>query len=416
MDDQNSSFNSPVQPQQPMQDSVVQPQQPFLGGASQPQPQQPAFNQVAQPQQPQPQAQPQQPFGATGGAQQPFGAAPNSAYQQPFGGQPAVPPSGYDPNFQPAYGAAGSYQPPASTGKATVALVLGIAAIVICFILPIVGSPVGIILGIVAIVMAGSFIKVNGPFGRAKAARICGIVGLVLSILSLLLGVAVAALFGWVGMSIYDDLAVTDVYEIIDDFDSDYSYDYDYTLPDYAQVPDGAPFDASALTSDEKLAVEVVSNEFDNLCAGEVGVLENIGAIADQGFYEATGLWFADCGIDPIEYASAITQGLTYEVDQVAIEGDSGYVGVYVTCKDIFSIYEDVYEGLAELVSAPGAEGMTDAEYNQHAGMILMSAVRDADIVANCNWAIIDVEYMNGEWRVFDETWDFEMDYMFSLV
>ena len=415
MDEQNNqnSFPSPVQPQQPRPNSVVQPQ-PSFGDAFQPQ--QPASGSVVQPQQPfgEAFAQPQQPWGGSQGG---------PTYQQPMGGQPATPPAGYaESPF--TYGTAGSYQPPANTGKATAALVLGIAAIVVCFVLPIVGAPLGIILGIVAIVMGGSYIKVNGPFGRAKAGRICGIVGLVLSVLSLLLALALVALFGVMGASLYDEFSSTGVIEEVwPEYDDAYDYDYDYDFnfdpapePDYSYSFEAAPLDLSALSEEERSVVELVESEFNMLAEGEAGMLDSVGAIAGEGFLEATGLGFAECGIDPLEYAGAITQGMSFVVEEVYLEGDTGYVGVNVTCKDIYDVHEDVYEDLSELASAPGAEGMSDEEYNQHAGQILMAAVRDAELVPGCNWAIIDVERVGGEWTINQETWDFEMDYMFSLV
>lgn len=393
MNDQNSA-------QQPF-GGVPQPQQPEAGFASQPQ--QPFSAAQSMPQQPYAAPQPQQPYAGS--------------YQQPFGGEPVAPPAGYNPYAQPGYGSAGFNQPPASTGKATAALVLGIAAIVVCVFVPILGALLGIALGIAAIVMGGSYIKVNGPFGRAKAGRICGIVGLVLSILSLLLTIALGALLGFVGMNLYDDMAMTDVYEIIDEFDGGGYGEEDFF--NGAIVPgfdDAAPFDEGSLTEAETLAVEAVSYQFDLLTKGDTALLQSIGTIADEGFYEATGVRFADCGIDPLDYARAVTQGVSYVISEVSLEGDSGYVAAYVNCKDIFEINGVVYEELAELASAPDAEAMSDEEYNQRAGEILMAAVNEAAVVSDCNWAIIDVERLNGEWSILGESWDFEMEYMFSIA
>ena len=395
------------QPQQPV-GGAAQPQQPF-SAVPQPQPQQPGVGFGAQSQQPD--------FASASQPQQPFGAAAQT--QQPFGAQPVAPPAGYTPNAQPGYAAVGSDQSSASTGKATAALVLGIAAIVICVFVPILGAPFGIALGIAAIVMCGSYIKVNGPHGRAKAGRICGIVGLVLSILSLLLTLALGALVGIVGMNLYDEFGTADIYEIIEEFD-DGEYDYDYMF-NGAIVPDSdsdsISSDMGDLTEDELCAVDAVSLQLDLLIKGDAFVLDNIGAIADQAFYEETGLRFADCGIDPLDYARAVTQGVSYVVDSVSLDGDTGYVTAYVSCKDVFDISGVVYEELAELASEPGSEGLSDEEYNKRAGEILMAAVRDAEVVSNCNWAVIDVErLLDGDWAILDETWDFEMDYMFSIV
>lgn len=404
MDEQNNNFQSPVQPQQPMSGSVVQPQQPF---ASQPvQPQQPFGAQPQQPQQPvaqpqgfgaQPQAQPQQPFASQPAQpQQPF--ASQSGQPQGFGGQPATPPPGYVPNAQPAYGAA--VKPPANTGKATGALVCGIAAIAICFLVPIIGAPVGLILGIVAIVLGGSFIKQFGPFGRAKAGRICGIIGVVLSTLSLVLAIAVTVFAAVVGYNLIED---ADIY-----FD-------DYAIVDiYTEEPAMAPLDQAAA---ERAVTEAVSAQFDLLAEGEVGMLALVGDVANQGFNEATGLTLEDCGVNPEDYAAAITEGLKYTVNEISFyDSASGYAGVYVTCKDIFEVYNIFYEDMDAFSASAEAQAMTDDEFNARVGEILMAAIDKAPITQDVNWAIIDVELIDGEWSINQETWEFEMDYMFSLV
>ncbi len=431
MDEQNNSFQSPVQPQRPLSDSVVQPQRPLSDSVIQPQ--QPFGAQPEQPQadpgffqQPAPDPYAQQPFsGAEYQPQQPFGGAEyqpqqpyaNPAYQQPFGA-PTAPPPGYVPGAQPVYGSTGSYQPPAGTGKATAALACGIAAIVVCIFLPFVGAPIGIILGIVAIVLAGSFIKQNGPFGRAKAGRVCGIIGLILSILSLITLIAAVSFAAVVGSNLYDDFAISEAIDITDALENDLGLDFDLSLPnDYEDLDSAIPFAERVLSADEQAAIDVVSAEFDALIADDEGIIARVGLIAEEGFYEVTGLTFKECGVDSTEYALVITEGLTYEMDDIELYDDGdGFVGVSVSCKDIYQIYEEFYEELSALASTPGAEGMSDAEYNQKAGQILMDTIRNAEVVTACNWAIIDVENEGGAWTIDKDSWDFEMEYMFSLA
>ena len=100
--------------------------------------------------------------------------APQPSYGNPGASQeqwarPAVPAVGV-PEGRPA----------AVGGKAIGALVCGVLAILTCETVVF-----GIILGIVAIVLAGSAIKERAGDGKAVAGRICGIVGLVLSALCL---------------------------------------------------------------------------------------------------------------------------------------------------------------------------------------------------------------------------------------
>lgn len=111
--------------------------------------------------------------------------------------QQATQPNGYQQTQQAspqpeqyAYQQGGTYSsampPQQSNGKAVGALVCGICAIVFS------GTVIiGVVLGIIAIVLAGSALK-EGTDGKAKAGRICGIIGLALSVVTLI----VSLIFG----------------------------------------------------------------------------------------------------------------------------------------------------------------------------------------------------------------------------
>ena len=92
---------------------------------------------------------------------------------------------GYQQPGQYVYSQQGGYSssmpPQQSNGKAVGALVCGICAIVFS------GSIIlGIVLGIIAIVLGGSALR-QSEDGKAKAGRICGIIGLVLSVVTLII-------------------------------------------------------------------------------------------------------------------------------------------------------------------------------------------------------------------------------------
>ena len=70
-------------------------------------------------------------------------------------------------------------------GKAIASLVLGIVGLFIF----------GIVLGIIALVLANSSIKANGPTGVAKAGKVLGIISIVIFVVMLIAGIA-----GGVGM------------------------------------------------------------------------------------------------------------------------------------------------------------------------------------------------------------------------
>lgn len=94
--------------------------------------------------------------------------------------QPMAAPAGYQ---QPS----GVAVPVSVKSGGTAALVCGILAAALGFFMPI----AGLVLGIVAVVQAG---KWPGS-GKAKAGKICGIVGIVLAALSFVSGIALVALY-----------------------------------------------------------------------------------------------------------------------------------------------------------------------------------------------------------------------------
>ncbi|HEV3232194.1 MAG TPA: hypothetical protein VG245_08060 [Candidatus Dormibacteraeota bacterium] len=125
---------------------------------------------------------PQPPQGQTPGAPQPW-QQPQPGYPPPQPGYPP-PPQPYQP--QPGYAA--GYTPPASpptNGKAVLALVLAIIGLVTC---------TGIVLGPVALVMAGGARReISGSGGSqsgdgvVSAARVVGWIDLILGVLAILL-------------------------------------------------------------------------------------------------------------------------------------------------------------------------------------------------------------------------------------
>ena len=110
-------------------------------------PQQPA---VAVPQQQPPMAVPQQ--------QAPYGAQQPQPYAQPYGA-PQAP----------------------TDSKSTVSVVLGVLSIVFSWTVII-----GIVLGIIAIVFAGQSVKAFGKSGKTTGGKVCGVLGIVFSILGLI--------------------------------------------------------------------------------------------------------------------------------------------------------------------------------------------------------------------------------------
>ena len=329
---------------------------------------QPVVEPVVQPAQPaQPVAQPQQPF-----EQQSYSATAGAAP-----GVPVAAPMGYQPPVaQQAQGGTG-------------ALVCGILTIVFAFIMPF----IAIILGIVAIVLAS---KAAGA-GKAKTGRICGIVGIVISAVMLALTLVL-------GIAVYDELS-----------SNDYSSGGSSSSVSEIIGSSGAHSDLSA---NQQEAENLVTYRFDALANADAAVVAEIAAIVEDGFYEAFEIELADCGVDAEDYARAMLDGLEYEVSTVVVDEaeGTGWVGVDVTYRDIFGVLANFETAITELDDSGEAAGMTESEAMNRIGQLFMESVENAPVEEDANYAIIDLVYENGEWVIDEDSWDFEMDYMFNVI
>ena len=134
----------------------------------------------------------QQSYGqASYGADQPYDP---SMYGHGFDQGSAYDPYGYGADPYDPYADPAGYAPlvPVKGGKATVSLILGILSILLAFI-----PPLGLVLAIVAILLAKSYHKKGGMAPRAGTGRVCGLVGIILSLLlAVAIGVFLAYFYG----------------------------------------------------------------------------------------------------------------------------------------------------------------------------------------------------------------------------
>lgn len=335
------------------------------------------------------------------GAQQPAGgpapqqpASPYAAAQPPYGApaQPGAPASPY--GAVPPVAAA-----PSGSGKATGALVCGILAILMC------AAPlIGIVLGIVAIVLGGSYLKTFGADGKAKAGRICGIVGIVLSVLL------------WV-------FAIGTVMWAYSQIDSTPTVNRSSTS---TQAPGSSSTDrnsssagssASVYDENEQAVLDLVTSQFDALEDGDAAVMQTVASIAAEGFEGATGVPMEACGIDPINYARLMTENLSYEVDLVVVNGKqgTGWVSVDVTCRDIFAVLDLFNDKVDEFDASGAANSMTEEQVQQKLGELLMAAVTETTSTTE-DYATINCTLENGTWVMNEDDWMTELDYLFGLV
>jgi hypothetical protein len=186
---------------EPLADAEQPAQDPY---GQQPPPPQDPYRQQPYGQQPPPPQDPygQQPYGQPGYGQQ----YPQDPYTQPYGqpgygqqyppqyGQPGYEQPGYGQQYPPQYGQPGYGQPPRTNGKATAALITGVASLFLAFLC------VGAIGGVVAVVLgvkARTEIRNSGGQtsgdGLALAGIITGGLAILLGLVIILVVVAAFA-------------------------------------------------------------------------------------------------------------------------------------------------------------------------------------------------------------------------------
>lgn len=292
---------------------------------------------------------------------------------------------------------------PAPQPSPTSALVCGILAIVFCFI-----PVVGIVLGIVAIVLAGKYFKAGGTLGQGKAGRICGIVGIVLSILFWVF--AIGAMI-WAYSTVVNTPTVSS------------SPSSSLSAPGTSSTDRGSSSSSSSSSSEpvydenEQTVLDLVSAQFDALEGGEAEMMQKVASIASEGFQEATGVTMEQCGIDPVNYARLMTDDLTYEIDLVVVNDKqgTGWVSADVTCRDIFAVLDLFNEKVDAFDTSGEANAMTEEQVQQKLGELLMAAVTETTTTTE-DYATINCTLENGTWVLNEDDWTEELDYLFGLV
>lgn len=378
----------PVQPQpspQPQQPQPVQPAQPYGFQPDQGQPQQPA--------------QPQQPWHANGAQPQP--AQP---YTQPYASQPGQP---YAPQpsqpYAPQPGQPYMPQQPRSEGKAIAALVCGILSIVFCA-----GTLIGLILGIVAIVLASSYVKQSGPNTKAKIGKICGIIGSILSALAfvftMFVGCSLLAAVG--GSSLADSASNSSASSTYDDSASDSSSD----------APSSESWAADAET--EEAIKQDLEPRLDAWVNQTSEGLAEVAQMSDEEFQASTGFQLSDIGINPEEYAAWQLEGVTYVVEGVYVQ-DDGSIEVGVGFQSIGGLpFQTAYEYFVqEYIEGGGDRNDTQKLHDlflEAQDMVYNNEVPGGVLVGYQYAVFYYNQTDDGFWQLDTERWRYEMENLFA--
>ena len=320
---------------------------------------------------------PQQPVSAP---TQPFNPAQQPA--QPVPGPVQAPDGAYPPPPAPNYSAP-------SSGKATGALICGILAIVFSFI-PI----VGIILGIVAIVLASKAVKFAGKSGKTTGGKVCGIIGIVFSVL-------------W---AIFSFVLTMGIIGGINAYESDY-------VPS-ADVPTTSSPLAEDMGAEEQAIADLVSAELDKYKNADSAALSALGAEYDDEdlvTIDGVDMSLSDLGIDPNEVAAWATTDFDYSIDSVYIDSDGATATVYVdtTERDFFEMGMLFNDLLNEYVSSGAADAADLETAKAKVGELYAQAMAESTAMTDY-YAAFDIVNEGGTWRILEDSLEEELDYVFS--
>lgn len=440
----------PVQPQQPADATVpvasTQPQQPTGVAVPVPPPAETAAFNVdqatpAQPQQPQQptdatapvapvqvqqpidatapvapaQAPQQQPVDATAPVAPQGGYGQSTAEQAPYDpnqvqyGQPVQTPSAQDPygqtyaqqpvQGQPYYGQPNTPVASASgsgSGKAMGALICGILAIFFSWlVLP------GIILGIVAIVLASQYVKSFGKEGKATGAKVTGALGIIFSVISLVIYLILwaAVIAGINQFDTYNDSSDYTYEDILDNNSSN----------DSSSNDDSSSSSSSDASPDDVAAKEVTAAALKEAQNPNKEKFDELLVEYNSTFTDMLGISMADAGIDPAVVVQASLDSITFEVDSVYTYSDgTGSVFVEVESSGIWDYLSTFYDAFDKGSSL----NKDSAEDRALVGQAFLEAVKQTK--PSDYYAMFNLTKTGDTWSVTSDSLEKELEYIYG--
>ncbi len=296
-----------------------------------------------------------------------------------YNGQGAYPP----PPVAPAYAQK-------SNGKAIGALICGILAILFSW-LPL----LGIILGIVAIVLASKSAKQFGRDGKATGGKVCGIIGIVFAVFGFIFwGMVSCAVIS--SMDDYADTGYSELDAVIDSGDS------------------GSV--STDLTEAEQQAEAAATAELDKLVNQDEATVQYLASELDEGFTEAMDVSHTDLGIDPADLARWMLTDLTYTPDGVYVYEEDGEGTMYadIEMRDSYAFMMNFYDKVNALNGSEEVKTMTEDEAKARIGELYYEAM-DETTDMTTYYATVDLVKEGDQWVVDQDSWEEELDYMFGI-
>lgn len=319
------------------------------------------------------QQQPISPYGAPQQPASPYGAPQP---QSPYGGY--VPPQPYP--TAPVPGTPG-------TGKALAALICGICAILFS------GSVIiGIVLGIIAIVLASQYVRSFGKDGKATGGKVCGIIGIAFSILALV-GYLMLGVLTMVALNEYADSP---------------SYSYSSSSTEIPALPGDSDDAAVKTAAEEQLA---------RLTSADQAVVALVAEKADDTFHDSSDLHLVDVGVDPTELAQWLLTDVSFTVsedDAYAYSDGTGTAFADASCRTMDSVLVALSDELTTMVDS-GMSVADEAELKAKITELMPTVLEKAATETQDAYLMLDFTKTGDTWTVDEDSFENALEQMFNL-
>ena len=174
----------------------------------------------------------------------------------------------------------------------------------------------------------------------------------------------------------------------------------------------GGASDASAEDAVRSQATALL----DQLANADPAVLTQIGDIANEGFTNQMDASMETCGVNPVDYASAMLEGFTYEIDSVHAGEDSDYAVVTATidCRDVFSLIDNFNVMLEAYMNSDAYQTSSVDEDMERVGYMFMESARTAEMWGGYPLTL-EFSREGDAWVIDEDSWEDELDYLFDV-
>ena len=248
----------------------------------------------------------------------------------------------------------------------------------------------GIILGIVAIVLAVKAVKEAGKDGKATGGKVCGIIGIVLSVLSFILYLVI----GFGAMA------------------------YLAANPGSVTVVDNAPYaDSSSglnATEDEKQAEAVAQAELDKLKNQDPAFVQQLAAQLDAEFADSAGYSLAELGVDPVAFVQWLLADFDYQLDGTYTSSDgTGTTYADVTMRDVYAFASTFMTDATAFSRSTEAGSMDEAAMKAKLGELFNAAMEKTTDTTE-SYIGVDLVKQGDAWVIDEESWADETELLFG--